>query len=281
MVVGWSGNYIAGKVALQTFPPLFLYGLRISMAGALILPVYWWQSRRHVRTWTRADLPMLFLLGILGAALTQFCFVMGLSRTSVAHSVIFANLTPILVLFLANARGMEKITPRKLLGVFVALVGVLLLRWLDINPHGAAPTLLGDLLTFCGSITFALYTVIGKPYTKRYGSVTVNTFAYTGGALLMAPVTVWQSAHFRFAGATWGAWATVFYMALVPSVICYLIYYHALAHLDATRLATFSYVQPPLATVMGIFLLGEHVTVSLVFAAVVIFAGVYLTEGAP
>ena len=40
MTAGWTGNYIAGKIALLTFPPLLLNGLRISMAGVLILPAY-------------------------------------------------------------------------------------------------------------------------------------------------------------------------------------------------------------------------------------------------
>ena len=40
MIAGWTGNYIAGKIALHGFPPVLLYGLRISMAGVLILPAY-------------------------------------------------------------------------------------------------------------------------------------------------------------------------------------------------------------------------------------------------
>jgi drug/metabolite transporter (DMT)-like permease len=280
MVAGWSGNYVAGKVALQAFPALLLYGLRVSMAAVLILPVYWWKRRRGPASWTAKDLPLLVVLGIFGVALNQFLFVMGLSRTSVAHSAIFANLTPILVLLLAGARGLEKITAGKLVGVLVALGGVVMLRALDPNPHAGGATLLGDVLTFAGSFAFAVFTVLGKPATKQHGTVTVNTIAYIGGALAMAPVTLWQSAGFDYSRVPASAWGGLIFMAAVPSVTCYLIYYHALAHMEASQLSAFSYLLPVLATLMGIAILGEHVTASLVISGAVIFTGIYLTERA-
>lgn len=279
MIAGWTGNYIAGKVSLHVFPPLLLNSLRISLAGVLILPAYWWSRRHSTRSWTLRDVPQLVVLGVFGVALNQFLFVFGLSRTSVAHSSIFANTTPILILLLASVRGLERLTGWKLVGVMVALTGVVLLRLLDTGSQTEA-TLAGDFITFCGAIAFSIFTVLGKPQAKRYGTTTVNTFAYTGGALLMAPVTLWQLARFDFRAVPFSAWTAVFYMALVPSVICYLIYYYALAHMEASRLAAFSYLQPLLAIVFGIVILHEHVTLALVISALVIFGGVYITERA-
>jgi drug/metabolite transporter (DMT)-like permease len=293
MIAGWTGNYIAGKIALHGFPPVLLYGLRISMAGVLILPAYWWERRhRTAHSWTLRDMTQLVVLGLFGVALNQFLFVLGLSHTSVAHSSIFANTTPILILLLASVRGLERLTGWKLVGVMVALTGVVLLRKLgsgsvklthyrklDTSLQGEA-TLTGDFITFCGALAFSIFTVLGRPQAKRYGTITVNTFAYAGGALLMAPVTLWQAAGFDFRAVPFSAWAAVFYMALLPSVICYLIYYYALARMEASRLAAFSYLQPLLAIVFGIVILHEHVTIALVVSGLVIFGGVYITERA-
>jgi drug/metabolite transporter (DMT)-like permease len=108
--------------------------------------------------------------------------VLGLSRTSVAHAAIFANLSPFLVLLLASASGLEKLTPRKIFGVaVVALGGVILLRVVDAAPRGQS-TFLGDFFTFLGSLAFAIFTVLGKPTAKPNGSIPVNTVAYVGGA---------------------------------------------------------------------------------------------------
>lgn len=280
MIVGWTGNYVAGKISLQIFPPVLLCSLRISLAGVLILPAYWWERRqRPARSWTFRDVPHLITLGVFGVTLNQILFVIGLSRTSVAHSSIFANTTPILILLLASACGQERLTRWKVLGVIVALAGIVLLRILDKNTQAGA-TLAGDFVTLCGALAFSIFTVIGKPQANRYGTITVNTFAYSGGALLMAPITVWQSIGFDFRAVSLSAWAAVFYMALVPSVVCYLIYYYALAQMPASRLAAFSYLQPLLAIVFGIFVLHESVTLPLIVSCAVTFGGVYLTERA-
>ena len=279
MIVGWTGNYIAGKVALQSMPPVLLYGFRISMAAVLILPVYLWERRRHKATWTLHDLPLIVLLGVFGVSLNQLLFVVGLGHTSIAHSAIFGNLTPMLVLLLASARGLEKLTPQKLAGVAVSLAGVVLLRAFDSHPKGGA-TFLGDFTVFCGSAVFSIFTVLGKPTARKYGSITVNTIAYVGGAILMAPVTIWKAATFPLSTIPMVAWVSVFYMALVPSVVCYLIYYYALAHMEASQLAAFQYLLPPLATLTGIVTLGEHITIWTVVAAAVIFGGIYMVERA-
>jgi drug/metabolite transporter (DMT)-like permease len=280
MIAGWTGNYVAGKIALRAFPALLVNGLRVSMAGVLMLPVYWWQSRRQpAPSWSLRDVSQLVTLGVFGVALNQFLFVLGLSKTSVAHASIFANTTPILVLLLASVRGLERLTGWKLAGLTIALSGVALLRLLDNRPQGEA-TLAGDVLTLCGALAFSIFTVLGKPQTDRYGTITLNTVAYIGGALLMAPVTLWLGVGFDFRAVPFSAWAAVLYMALMPSVICYLIYFYALAHMEASRLATYSYLQPVLAIVFGIVILHEHVTWGLILSGVIIFGGVYVTERA-
>ena len=281
MIAGWTGNYIAGKIALHVFPPVLLCGLRISMAGVLMLPVYWWERWHGTPRALGApgDLPQLVILGVFGVALNQILFVIGLSRTSVAHSSILANTTPILILLLASVRGLERLTGWKLIGVTVSLAGLVLLRALDTRSEGES-TLAGDLLILCGAMAFSIFTVLGKPQAKQYGTIAVNTIAYVGGALLMAPVTLRQSAAFDFRVVAFSAWAAVSYMALVPSVICYLIYYYALARMGASHLAAFSYLQPLLAIAFGILILHEHVTLALVISGLVIFGGVYITERA-
>jgi drug/metabolite transporter (DMT)-like permease len=142
----------------------------------------------------------------------------------------------------------------------------------------ARPTLLGDLVVFLAALTFAAYTVIGKTATLRHSSITVNTFTYVGAAVALAPVTIYQARTFPFSGVSPAAWTTVVYMALFPSVICYLIYYYALAHISASRVAAFSYVQPVIATLIAVIALRERVTLPMVAGGVVIFCGVYLAE---
>ncbi|MEO7651452.1 MAG: DMT family transporter, partial [Bryobacteraceae bacterium] len=98
------------------------------------------------------------------------------------------------------------------------------------------------------------------------------------GALGLAPMTLWQARGFAFDKVDAAGWASLAYMALFPSVVCYLIYYYALKFIPASRVSAFSYLQPAVATLMAAVTLGERITMPLVAGGAVIFAGVYLTE---
>jgi drug/metabolite transporter (DMT)-like permease len=281
MVFFWSANFVVAKWALREFPPLLLSGLRVVLAGAFISPVYWWHARQSSESqWERSDLRVLIWLGLIGVALNQFCFVMGISRTSVSHAALMMSMTPIMVLIIAALLKLERLTARKLAGMMMAVAGVAILN--AFPPAEAAPaarpSLLGDIFVFFAGLTFAVFTVLGKSVTDRHSSVTVNTFAYVGGALALAPMTFWQAREFSFQTVSLAGWSSLIYMALFPSVVCYLIYYYALTYIAATRVASLAYLQPVLATTLGILLLGEHLTPPLIMGALVIFSGVWMTE---
>lgn len=275
MVFLWSLNFIVGKLVLRELPPLLASGLRIAGAGLVMLPVYAFGERRR-RLPERADLPLLAVLGVAGIAMNQVLFLLGLKRTTVAHAALIFGLSPLLVLAVAAAAGQERITARKVAGMFVALSGVLVLQHKSSN--GTTATAAGDLLVLAGATAFALFTVVGKPLAARYGTILMNTIGYVAGALVLAPLLVHEALEFPLAGISWTAWAGVAYMVLFPSVVCYLIFYHALKHLAASRLAALAYLQPLLATLMAIALLGERVTSSVAAGGALVLAGVWVAE---
>jgi drug/metabolite transporter (DMT)-like permease len=125
---------------------------------------------------------------------------------------------------------------------------------------------------------FALFAVFGKKMTARHGALTVNTFAFIGGGALLIPVIVWLSAGFDYGGVSSGAWLSLLYMAIFPSIVAYLIFYYALTKIAASRVSTFGYLQPLMATLLGLWLLGDQITGTLVAGGGLVLAGVFLTE---
>ncbi|HVN06128.1 MAG TPA: DMT family transporter [Bryobacteraceae bacterium] len=275
MVAFWSGNYVAGKIALREFPALLLAGLRISTAGILIVPV--WMLRRKLTVSTPGAWVRLLLLGLFGVTLNQVFFVVGLSRTSVFHSALIIGLGPLLVLILACMRGLEKMTARKMAGMLIALAGLVLLKAFEPSMAGG-PTWLGDCIVFLAALFFAMFTVFGKETSEQFDSVTVNTVAYVGGGLTMLPVTIWEASRHSLAHISAAAWAGVIYMAMFSSVIAYLIYYYALTRIAASRVSAFSYLQPVFALGLGAAILNERVGMPEIAGGLVILSGVYLAE---
>ncbi len=276
MIFIWSVNYIIGKVALRSFPPLLLSGWRTAVSGLFMIPVYAWARKRPgVSGWTARDLPRLLGIGVFGITLNQVLFVQGLSRTSVAHAAILSGLTPLMVLTIAASLRMEKFTLMKASGMLTALAGVAVLNH-DAS-MGVHATFLGDFLILLGGVAFAIFTVAGKRTTAQFGAITVNAFGYISGGLSLLPITIWQSSGFSYAAVPPAGWAGMLFMAAFPAVVCYLIFYWALAYLPASRVAAWSYIQPVLATAMAIPLLGERLSVSLIAAGTLVFTGLFVS----
>jgi drug/metabolite transporter (DMT)-like permease len=283
MVLLWSANFIVGKIALREFPPLLLGAMRIALAGLFLAPVYWRKARTNgEQIRMGADWFILAFLAICNVG-NQVLFLLGLNRTSVSHSALIVGIGPMFVLLITAAMGVERITWRKLGGMLIALAGVTGLVYQGAAIEGPGidqvkPSLAGDMLTALACLMFSLFAVYAKRATKLYSSVAVNGIAYMGGAALLAPVILWQGRGFSFAHVSAAGWSSLLYMAVFPSVICYLIYYYALGHISASRVSAFIYLEPIIATLLAVAFLGERITAPLVASGTVIFTGVYLTE---
>ena len=82
----------------------------------------------------------------------------------------------------------------------------------------------------------------------------------------------------RIVHASLAAWLGVAYLDLVTSVVAYLLWYWALAHLPAARVAVFTNLQPVATAVLAHVFLGEHVTPQFIGGALVVISGVVLAQ---
>lgn len=251
--------------------------MRALSAGVILLPIWYWRVRTKAEPpLSRRDLPLLATLSFLGVALNQLCFLLGIERTSTSHAAVLIGLTPLFVLVASAVWGLETLTARRMVGMAVALLGVAVLQ-LTRTSSGEA-TILGDLLIAGASLTFAIYTVMGKKLTARQGGLTIATFSYVIGGVLLLPVALWHGIGFDFGRVSGVAWTSLAYMTLFPSALCYLIFYYALKHIPASRVSNVGYLQPLLATMLGIWLLGDTVSSELVAGGSLVVTGVFLSE---
>lgn len=277
MTLIWGANYVVAKAALRHFPALLIGPLRAALAAALLAPAYLVVRARSGRedAWTARELGFLGLLGVFGITLNQVFFILGMARTSVAHAALIIATTPLQVMALAAVRGQERITVRKAAGMLTAVAGVGVLHIGDAGGRGAS--LAGDLLVFLAAFCFSLYTVFSKEVTRRHNSLTVNALGYVAGALAGAPLLVQQSLGFDYGGVGAGGWLALAYMTLLASILCYLIFYYALDHMPASRLAAFSYLQPVIAALTAFVFLHEPVTLPVAAGGALVLGGVWVT----
>ena len=276
MVMAWSGNFIMGKIALREFPVLTLGTLRVVLAACLL--VAYFTARRGLAGFRplRREWKLVVLLALFGVLINQFFFVAGLSRTSVAHASLIVCLNPVFVLVLARLYRLEAFTALKIAGLAISIAGVAVL--IGEQQPGRGPTLLGDLLTLTAAAAFAFYIVLGKKLTQRLDALSLTTFTHGLSALVLLPYAVSCLLAGDVQGISVRGWLGLAYMAGCGSVAAYLIFYYTLRFISATQIAALAYLQPVIATLLGLWLLNEPVTAHLLVGAAVVFLGVYLTQ---
>jgi drug/metabolite transporter (DMT)-like permease len=283
----WAFNFIAGKIALRFLPAMTLASIRVVLAGVFMvllnpicrrLPAFRKQSSTNGARITLHDLWTFLYLGFLGVTVNQVCFTIGLRFTSVTHSAIIVGMGPIYALVLAVLFRLESATIRKVLGMTISLLGVILLASARDSQH--TPTLLGDFITFIGSLGFAFYAVLGKRVAARYDPLTMTTYNFLFGALFVLPIAIHRSIDFgpHWLSLPWTGWAAILYMALFSSALAYLFYFWLLRYLEVTQLAAYNYLLPVSASLLGILLLNERGSWPELVGGILALAGVYFVE---
>jgi drug/metabolite transporter (DMT)-like permease len=277
MVVAWSANFIIAKYALREIPPFALLFTRVWMSTIILIALYFLRGRHRTHALQRGDWKWFAWLGFLGVAMNQTGFTVGIHYTTVGHASLIFGMGPILVLVLAVWMKLEHMTLRKTLGLTLSFLGAAILA----SEHGLTtknPTLIGDMIIVGGVVAFSLYTTFGKKVGGRYDTLTLNTFTYIAGALVVTPLAGWQILRVDWGAVTWRGWLGAAYMAGIASVTAYMIFYYALTKISATRISTLAYLQPILATSLAVIFLGENVTGHLIGGGALIFLGVYLAQ---
>jgi drug/metabolite transporter (DMT)-like permease len=277
----WAFNYPVAKYGYREVDGLTLGSLRVAIAAICCVPLHVIYRRRRPlrRPLGRRDYWILACLGFF-LAINQGLFIYGLSYTTVAHSALIIAIGPVNILLLAVAVGLERLTFNKVAGVLLAFTGVVLLA----AGHGFGshdPTLHGDLLTLGGSLAFAGYAILGKRVTSRFDTMTVTVWPFYFGALIFSPLAVHQAMQTDWSRVGWIGWGALLYVGLGASLLGYLIWMWALHHLAASRMGVFTYVQPVLGTIIGVYLLHEEYTGQLALSGALVLAGVALTEMHP
>jgi drug/metabolite transporter (DMT)-like permease len=273
-----AGTYLAGKRAMAELPPVTVVLWRFLLSAVVFCLLLAFTSGRKLPP--RAEWRRVLLLGLLAGPLNQMFFFYGLSLSTAAHAALFYALTPLGVYLLSLARGLERPSARATLGILTAFSGVVVLL-LGRGLASAQGSLLGDVLILGAVSAWVVYTTEGKSFAVAHGPVRATAWSMVAAALLLVPVAPFALAPARTWAASAPALGSIVYLALLTSVVAYLIWYYALSKVPASKVAIFSNLQPAATALAAWALLGESLHWELGVGGVLIIAGVRLTQGAP
>lgn len=225
------------------------------------------------------DLGLLCICAICGVGINQALFINGLNNTSPVDASIIATGVPIYVMILAAAILKEPITTQKTFGVLLGIGGAVTLILQSTPNNGQTSSLTGNLMVIISGIFFAIYLVLSKPLTLRYSSVTIMKWMFLFSTILLLPFTykqVLQTPEFYQSTIDLRAWGAILFVLIGATYIPYLLIPMSLKRIRPTTVSMYNYVQPIVASFVAILIGQDSFSITKLFSALLVFAGVYL-----
>jgi drug/metabolite transporter (DMT)-like permease len=268
-ILMWSSSFAAIAYGLRAFSPAELSLLRFLIASAVLsVPVAaGWIRLPPLREW-----PAILALGLSGITIYQLMLGYALTRISVGSAAVVIALSPGVTSALAALRLGERISGGAIAGLAVAFAGVVLITIGSGHGLGFEPmALLALVAVFAASI----YFVWQKPVlarTSATGFTVASIFAGTLGLIpfgLDLPAKLATVPHPQL-------WSAA-YLGIVPTILGYICWNFALSRAPASKVSSFMYVQPLVASTIAWAWLGQVPGALTAVGGLLAVGGVLLT----
>ncbi len=223
------------------------------------------------------DIPLFLGLGFGSILFFTVCYFTAITMMPLSTAAILLYTSPIWIMLMSVLFFREKLTGRKLLALALAFAGCVLVSGVS----GEGMTLPGLLVGLGSGIGYGLYSILGTVALRRYSPFTVTTytfaFAALGAWLICRPAEM--LAKFAAAPNLPGLVFFCFLTALVTAVIPFLAYTLGLQTVEASRAGILATVEPLVATLIGVAVFSEPLTLLSGLGILLILAAVVLLNG--
>ena len=268
-VLTWSSAYASIAYALSAFTPGELaFGRLLFASGVFLLYLRW----RRIALPPPAAWPPLLGLGVIGLGVYHLCLNLAETRVASGTAALLIALLPAATAATSALWLRERLSVRTLVGLAVALGGVVLV----VADRGGVQFQPRALLVLVSVLAAAVYFTGQKSWMRRYGAEAVTAVALLGGTLAAAPFGL--ALPRALAAAPLPRLAALLWLALAPTFLGYLTWNLAIHRSSATQVSSFIYCSSPLAVLIGWLWLGERPGVLTLAGGAVVIGGVILAN---
>jgi len=269
-ILAFSTIEIASKPIVNDFHPLQISFLRFFVgAVTLLLFTLNHMSKNKIKLNFR-DLFLLSLLGILSVPISMTFFQISLLYTKASILAVIISSNALFVAPFSYFILKEKIEKPVIISLILGIIGMVIIAY----PSSSIGSndFVGMLFGIAASVTFALFTVLGKSMSKKYGGLILNNLVFLSGSLIMVPYMLYAKIPI-FSGITSSNIFNILYLSFVVTVAGYIFLFKGLSLLPANKGSLVFFVKPPLAGLLAYFILGESFSISLIIGTLFIMSG--------
>ena len=253
---------------------------RVLFTSLLLLPVAVVRYRDEFRALSRRDLAVATVTGVV-LSVHFVSWFESLDWTSVAASVTLVQSQPMFVAVGAYFLLGERVTNRTLLGMGVALVGVVVMSLGGLL--SAAPsdvTLYGNALAIVGAIAAAGYVLAGRSLRQHVSLVPYVTIVYSVCAVALLAVALFDGAPVALTAYPPREWALFLAMAVGPGIFGHTVINWALKYVESSVVSVALLGEPVGSSILALVLLSEVPGPTTILGGAIILFGIYVTATA-
>jgi len=183
---------------------------------------------------------------------------------------------PITIFLLSLVLRTGKLNIWKALGLVLGFTGAILLLLGRTGQPISSKTSLGDGLVLFNAVAYSLFLVIQKPLLARYHVLTLISYSFLLGGILVVPWGLPEVLSLSWSQLPLDFWLTAGFIILCTTILAYLINSWALAKVEPEVVGVYIYLQPILATAIAVSIGQDVLTLDKFLCGGMILAGVYL-----
>lgn len=274
------------KMTSGGFRPLQITFLRFLIGALVLLPFAIRSLKKRNYRFQPDDLLYGALTGFCCVLVSMVLYQMAIVYSDASIVAILFSCNPVFVMLLASLLLREKIYKHSVISILISLSGIAVI----VNALRASGSLTGTVLSILAAVTFALYSVLGKKRSDRYGSVAITCFSFAFGVIeMLIFILLTRTAGFAafltqlgletfaytpiLAGLTMDLLPSLLYIGIGVTGFGYAFYFMAMEKTSATTASLVFFIKPALAPILAFLILHEPLTPAKITGIVLILIG--------
>ncbi len=277
LVLAWSSSFSVVKVGLDYAPPVLFAGIRTLLSGVIMTAValVWGGDPNLKRDWR-----VFVYLGAFNVVLFIGAQTFAVLYLPSGTAAVLIYLQPILVGVLAWTVLGEPLTATKVVGLLLGFAGIVAVSSAGLLDTAGEVTLVGVLSGVASALFWALGTVGFKRYEARISTLWAVALPFLMGGVVLTTLGL-SLERLSDISLTGPLFSSVLYSAFVGTGLAWLLFFGLVRAGEASRVASFIFVVPLAAIVIGAVVLDEALGPPLLAGAALIVSGIYLVNRTP
>ncbi|MCS7175008.1 DMT family transporter [Pseudothermotoga sp.] len=263
----FSSLEVVTKPLSGRIDPFFLTFFRF-FAGGIFLTLFSLTSRKKIE---RNDLSKLIAVGCLNGVISMSLLQLSIKHSNASTAATLVAMNPLFVSVFAHAFGKDKLTRKAILAISLGAIGVLVLS--SANVAGDSP--FGIFCGIAASITFALYTVLMRDFSVKYGALLATSISTLAAGLVYGALLA-VFGRLSVPSLSWPDWSILLYVGIGITGVAYVTFFKAMQRFGPVRTSLVFYLKPALASFLAAIFLSETISAQKVLGTIIVVLSLFL-----